>query len=182
MIDFTLSDEQKQLQHATRTFSHQHLKDASATYSKHGDQTSRFRSLRSIYKSAYAYGLIKRQIPAPLGGTARSMVDMALMVEELYAVDPTPSLIILGTGLGLTPIIVAGSPEQQHRLLSPFLNDEGDALASFVHSEPAGTANWLEKGGKGLQTTARKDGSDWIIDGEKVGYKYPYRKTCVGLF
>lgn len=37
-----------------------------------------------------------------------------------------------------------------------------------MHSEPTGTANWLEKGGKGLQVTARKEGNEWIVNGEKV--------------
>jgi alkylation response protein AidB-like acyl-CoA dehydrogenase len=52
--------------------------------------------------------------------------------------------------------------------LKPFLSGEGEPLASLVHSEPTGTANWLQKGGKGLQTVARKDGDDWVINGEKV--------------
>ncbi|KAH8156006.1 hypothetical protein CIB48_g12239, partial [Xylaria polymorpha] len=34
--------------------------------------------------------------------------------------------------------------------------------------EPGGVANWLEKGGKGLNTTARKEGDEWVLNGEKV--------------
>jgi alkylation response protein AidB-like acyl-CoA dehydrogenase len=57
--------------------------------------------------------------------------------------------------------------------LKPFLSGEGEPLASLVHSEPGGTANYLEKGGKGLQTTARKEGDDWIVNGDKV--RCPHR-------
>lgn len=41
-------------------------------------------------------------------------------------------------------------------------------LASFMHSQPDGTANWLEKGAPGLQTTAYRDGDEWVINVEKV--------------
>lgn len=65
---------------------------------------------------------------------------------------------------------MSGNEKLQKEHLQPFLEagDEGEPLASLVHSEPGGTANWLEKGGKGLQTTATKDGDDWLINGEKV--------------
>ena len=90
------------------------------------------------------------------------------MVEELHAVDPGLSITILGTGLGLSPILIAGSDEQKDRYLKPFLSGKGEPLASLVHSEPGGTANWLEKGGKGLGVTAYLDGDEWIINGDKV--------------
>jgi nitroalkane oxidase len=49
------------------------------------------------------------------------------------------------------------------------LSGEGAPLASLVHSESAGTANWLEKGAKGLQTVAWQEGDgELVIDGEKV--------------
>jgi len=70
--------------------------------------------------------------------------------------------------LGLSPLLLGGSPEQIKEALKPFLSGEGEPLASLVHSEPTGTANWLEKGGKGLQTVARKEGEDWVINGEKM--------------
>jgi hypothetical protein len=52
--------------------------------------------------------------------------------------------------------------------LNPFLSGQGEPLASLAHLEPTGTANYLERGGKGLQTVARRDWNDWIINGKKV--------------
>lgn len=98
------------------------------------------------------------------------MLDAAIIVEELYAVEPSTALTILGTGLGLTPLILAGDREQRERLLTPFTRQEGERLAAFVHSEPGGTANWLRKGGAGLLTTAYRDGDEWVVNGEKVSY------------
>ncbi|KAF2495593.1 acyl-CoA dehydrogenase NM domain-like protein [Lophium mytilinum] len=168
MIDFTLTEEQTALRNGARTFAQTVLAGASSVYSQLLDQASRFQSTYPIRKAVEA-GFIKGQIPASLGGTAGSLVNAAILVEELYAVEPSASLTVLGTGLGLTPLLLGGSQEQHARLLKPFLSREGEPLASLVHSEPEGTANWLEKGSPGLQTTARKEGNEWVINGEKLG-------------
>jgi len=168
MIDFTLSEPQKQLQAGARQFAQNVLAKAPAVYNTLPTQAERFQSNIDIYRIAVKGGLIKGQIPIPLGGTAASLLDAAIVVEEFYAVERSAAITLLGTGLGLTPLILAGSPEQHARLLKPFLSGEGEPIASFVHSEPNGTANWLQKGAPGLQTTARKDGDDWIINGQKV--------------
>lgn len=171
MIDFTLTDAQQELRANAAAFAQAYLKDAPATYSQHTTQRARFESTLPIYRAAVEHGLIRGQVPAQLGGTAQSLVDAAILVEEFFAVEPSAALTILGTGLGLTPFILASNEEQRERLLGPFLEGRGQPIASFVHSEPGGTANWLEKGGKGLGTTARRDGEEWVINGEKVNMK-----------
>ncbi|KAI9726111.1 MAG: hypothetical protein M1834_009427 [Cirrosporium novae-zelandiae] len=168
MIDFTLTEEQHKLQSAAHEFAHNVLSGARATYSQYSNQFQRFAVTRPIYKKAVLAGIIKAQVPEELGGASGDLVDSAILIEELYAVDPGASVTILGTCLGLMPLIFGGSKEQHDKLLKPFLGEKDEPLASLVHSEPGGTANWLEKGGKGLQTTARKDGDDWIINGEKL--------------
>jgi alkylation response protein AidB-like acyl-CoA dehydrogenase len=168
MVDFSLSNEQKALRNNARAFAQNVLAGAPKLYAHLPDQRSRFEATLPIYQAAVQAGLIKGQVPIPLGGGASSLVDAAILVEEFYAVEPSASLTILGTGLGLTPLILAGSNELREKYLAPFLKQEGQPIASFVHSEPTGTANWLEKGGKGLQTTAYKDGDEWVVDGEKV--------------
>jgi len=168
MVDFTLSESQKELRAGARQFAQNVLAKAPAVYNALPTQAERFQSNIDIYRIAVKGGLIKGQVPIPLGGTAASLLDAAIVVEEFYAVERPAAITLLGTGLGLTPLILAGSPEQHTRLLKPFLSGEGEPIASFVHSEPNGTANWLQKGAPGLQTTARKDGGDWIINGEKV--------------
>lgn len=144
------------------------LTGAHAVYSKKLNQRERFRSIRSFYREAVAAGQVKGQIPVPLGGTCESLLDAAIVLEELYATDPSVTLTVAATGLGLTPLILSGHEKLQKKHLAAFLVDEGEPLATLVHSEPDGTANWLEKGGRGLQTTAKKSDGGWIINGEKV--------------
>lgn len=168
MIDFTLSKEQQDIRAGAAAFAEAHLKHAPEVYSQHATQEARFRSTKPIYAAAVQAGLIKGQVPTALGGGSQSLVDAAILIEEFFAVEPSATLTIVGTGLGLTPFVLAASEEQRGRLLPQFLKNEGVPIASFVHSEPGGTANWLEKGGKGLGTTARKEGDSWVINGEKL--------------
>lgn len=171
MIDFSLTPEQKELRANAHAFANAVLSTAPALYSNLATQTERFQATLPIYQSAVSAGLIKGQIPIPLGGTSGGLVDAAIVIEELHAVEPSTAITILGTGLGLTPLILAGSEEQHKKFLAPFLEQTGERLASFVHSEPQGTANWLEKGATGLQTTAYLEGEEWIINGEKVRFE-----------
>lgn len=168
MIDFKLSEQQNAIRSMAASFATNVLSNASTSYEKYLTQKERFQALRPFYRIAVGGGMIKGMIPQPLGGAGGTVLDSTLLVEEMYKVDRSLSLTIFGTGLGLSPLLVGGSPAQHEEFLKPFLSGEGEPLASLVHSEPTGTANWLEKGGKGLQTVARKDGDDWIINGEKM--------------
>jgi alkylation response protein AidB-like acyl-CoA dehydrogenase len=168
MIDFTLTSAQKALRANAQSFAQTVLSTAPSLYSQLPTQNERFQSTLPIYQTAVKAGLIKGQIPTSLGGTSESFVDAALVVEEFHAIEPSTAITILGTGLGLTPLILAGSPAQHEKFLTPFLEQEGETLASFAHSEPGGTANWLESGASGLQTTAYREGEEWVVNGEKV--------------
>ena len=169
MIDFSLSEPQKALRNGARQFAQQVLSTAPTLYTDKKSQRERFEATLPIYKTAVQAGIIKGQVPVPLGGTSAGMVDAAVVIEEFFAVEPSASITVLGTGLGLTPLILGGSPEHHKKFLEPFLKQEGEPIAGFVHSEPAGTANWLEKGAPGLQTTACEEAGEWIVNGEKVG-------------
>ncbi|KAI5369165.1 putative acyl-CoA dehydrogenase/oxidase [Septoria linicola] len=53
--------------------------------------------------------------------------------------------------------------------ISPFLTCNGTPLAALGFSEPTGSANWLQnEGGRGIQTLARIEGGEVIMNGGKV--------------
>jgi alkylation response protein AidB-like acyl-CoA dehydrogenase len=75
-----------------------------------------------------------RTRPSPLAiikhesaGAAQKLglIDMAIMTGEFYSVNASITLTMLGTVLGLLPILLAGTPEQAGRLLNPFLKKSG---------------------------------------------------------
>ena len=171
MVTFDLTDSQQAIRSHVRTFASTHLAHARSLYdpaTPHTNWESRFRSTQPIYSEAVTAGLIKAQIPRELGGTGGPLIDSALVVEELYAVETSASWTILGTGVGLFPLILAGTPALHERLLPPFLSGEKTPLASLVFSEPAGSANFAEAGGSGFGTVAREEGDEFVINGEKI--------------
>ena len=166
-VDFQLSPPEEGIRNAAAAFAAGPLKDAKKNYMQYQHHHERFQSTRPIYHQAVAGGLIKGQIPPHLGGAGGSLVEAALLVEEMYRIEPAVSLTIFSTALGLTPMNLTGKPEHKE-FLEPFLNGQGEPLASMVFSEPGGVANWLEKGAPGLNTTAALEGDDWVLNGEKV--------------
>ena len=166
-VDFTLSPAEEGVRQAAAGFAAGTLKDAKKIYMKYADHQERFQSTRPIYHQAVAGGLIKGQISPHLGGSGGTLIEAAILVEEMYAVEPSASLTIFATGLGLTPLNLTGKPEHKE-FLAPFLSQEGEPMASLVFSEPGGVANYLEKGAPGLNTTATLDGDEWVLNGEKV--------------
>ena len=109
MIDFELSPEQLGVRNAVRGWARANLKTARKVYEGEGASSGkwqdRFRSTQPIYAEAVKAGLIKAQIPKELGGAGGPLIESALVVEELYAIETSASLTILGTGLGLTPLM-----------------------------------------------------------------------------
>jgi butyryl-CoA dehydrogenase len=93
---------------------------------------------------------------------------MAVLAEEFYAVDVNVSLTLLGTMLGLFPVLLGGTPQQAERIFSPFISGQGTPLAAFAFSEPGGSANFAAPApAEGLRTQARLHGDHWVISGAK---------------
>ncbi|KAI5865918.1 acyl-CoA dehydrogenase domain-containing protein [Durotheca rogersii] len=166
-IDFQLSTSEAGTRAAAAAFAEKVLRPSRSLYAKLPTQRERFQATRPVYEAAAASGLVKGQIRPELGGSGGSLVEAAILVEECYTVEPSASLTVFATGLGLSPLNIVQKPELKE-FLAPFLSGAGAPLASLVFSEPGGVANWLERGGRGLNTTARKDGNEWVLNGEKL--------------
>ncbi|KAB8226993.1 acyl-CoA dehydrogenase family protein [Aspergillus alliaceus] len=172
MIDLTLSPTQTNIRTHAHTFASNHLKDAHTLYSNLPTLQARFSAIKPLYEHAVQTGLILAQVPTKYNGAGYSLIDMALLTEELYTADVNVALTTLATGLGLSPLLIAGTEAQKSRFLGPFTGSKGAPLASLVHSEPGGTANY---GVTGLRTTARRVEDGWVINGEKL-----WATNCVG--
>ena len=167
MIDFTLTAQQRDLQLTCRKFAKEVLNEARAAELLPTPE-ERFRATRPTYEAMVAAGYLRKCIPAPAGGDNAGMIDMAILAEEFYSVNPSVTLTMLGTVLGLLPILLGGTPDQCMRLLEPFLKTRGAPLAGFCFSEPGGSANAASPPpGEGVRTTAKREGDNWIINGRK---------------
>lgn len=168
-IDFTMSDGQLGLQRNAQAFAEGVLRPVAERIDRAPDGWSAFLAGREAYREMAKAGFTAACIPTEYGGGGFSMIDFAIAAEELSRVDISVPTTLLGSGLGLQPIIQHGTAEQKERLLRPFVQDqEGDLLASYAFTDVAGGANYdsADPAG-GIQTLARRDGNEWVITGQK---------------
>jgi len=167
-IDFTLTPQQRDLQIASRKFAKEVLEGVADVAEKLPTPEERFLATKPTYEAMVAAGYLRKCIPAPAGGENSGLVDLAIMAEEFYCVNASVTLTMLGTVLGIFPVLLGGTPEQCGRLLAPFLKTSGAPLAGFCSSEPGGSANAASPPpGEGVRTTAKLRGDGWIINGQK---------------
>jgi nitroalkane oxidase len=166
-IDFTLTPQQREMQRQSREFARDVLVGAEAAELLPTPE-ERFLATKPVYEAMVAAGFLRKCIPVEAGGERAGLLDTAILAEEFYSVNASVSLTMIGTVLGLLPILLAGSPEQHSRLLGPFLKKSGAPLAGFCATEPGGSANaGSPSPGEGVRTTAKLDGGHWIIRGQK---------------
>ena len=130
MIDFELSPEQRKLQLDARAFAKTHLTDLRSKMVGL-DAIGRFEVTKSAYEAAVKAGYLKLQVPPPLGGTMNSLVDVAIVAEELIAVESSLPLSVLSTGLGLMGLLFFGTPQQYEKFLPKFVDGAGAPLAGL---------------------------------------------------
>jgi butyryl-CoA dehydrogenase len=166
-IDFRLTSHQRELQLQSREFAADVLANAKAAELLSTPE-ERFRATRPVYEAMVAAGFLRKCLPLSAGGENAGLTDTAIMVEELYAVNASVTLTLIGTVLGLLPLLVGGTEEQRSRLLPPFLKLAGAPLAGFCATEPGGSANAASPSpGEGVRTVARLSRDRWIIQGRK---------------
>jgi acyl-CoA dehydrogenase len=153
-IDFALTSEQKMLQQLARDFARNEI----APVAEHYDRTAEF-PLTVIEKARQA-GLINTNIPMEYDGGGASLVEEALVCEELAWGCTGISTTIMINNLAAIPIIVAGSDEQKKEWLSRMTGGE---LGSYAVTEPAAGSDVA-----GMQSTATKKGAEYVIKGSKT--------------
>jgi acyl-CoA dehydrogenase len=122
--------------------------------------------LDEMRRRADAAGFLRYGLPARLGGRDGSNLAMAIIREHLAAKglglhnDLQNEASVVGNFPSLLIIDRFGSAEQKAELLPAML--EGRAGLAFGLTEPnhGSDASWLD-------TTARRDGDDWLINGTK---------------
>jgi acyl-CoA dehydrogenase len=84
-----------------------------------------------------------------------------LMREALGEASPLADAVFALQGLGTTPILLSGTQAQQDRWLGPIA--QGKVMTAFAMTEPEAGSDVA-----GIATTARRDGSAYILNGTKT--------------
>jgi acyl-CoA dehydrogenase len=118
---------------------------------------------RELYREAAALGILGLGYPEELGGTpAPYAVRNALsVVMSRWGASGGVMAALFSHNIALPPILRHGSRELQREVIPPVLR--GEKIAALAITEPGGGSDVAA-----LRTTARRDGDDYVIDGEKV--------------
>ncbi|NND74451.1 MAG: acyl-CoA dehydrogenase [Ilumatobacter sp.] len=151
----TLTDEQREFRAVVRQFAADKIAPLAADTDRAAEYSwPAFQALQSMELTALSF-------PAEYGGSGASLVDQAIVVEELAAACASTSLILLISKLGMLPVINFGSEEVKQQYLPKIAS--GESQASYGLSEADAGSDVAS-----MATRAERDGDDWVINGSKV--------------
>ena len=118
---------------------------------------------RALVKQLGNAGWLRHVVPAAYGGVHDTLDVRSLCIarESLARCSGLADFAFAMQGLGSGPISLFGSPELKARYLPRIAS--GDAIAAFAISESGAGSDVVA-----MRTAARRDGDDYLIDGEKT--------------
>lgn len=156
MIDFELTDDHKALRQTVREFAEREV----APRIKELDERQQFD--RSILDKMAELNLLGVCIPENYGGAGFDYISLGLVCEELEAVDTFMRVIMsVHTGLNSLTLLTWGTEEQKQKYLVP--QAKGEKIATYGLTEPGAGSDPV-----GGRATARRDGDEYILNGEKM--------------
>ena len=114
-----------------------------------------------LWSEAGKLGFLGVNLPEEYGGGGAGMYELSLVMEEMAAAGSALLLMVVSPAINGTIISKFGTEEQKKRWI-PAIAD-GSLTMAFAITEPDAGSNSHK-----ITTTARRDGSDWILKGQKV--------------
>ena len=114
-----------------------------------------------VWNEAGKLGFIGVNLPEEYGGGGAGMYELSLVMEEMAAGGCGLLMMVVSPAINGTIIAKFGTDEQKQRWV-PGIAD-GSITMAFAITEPDAGSN-----SHNITTTARRDGSDWILNGRKI--------------
>lgn len=114
-----------------------------------------------LWNEAGKLGFLGVNLPEQYGGGGAGMYELSLVMEEMATGGCALLMMVVSPAINGTIISKFGTDEQKQRWL-PGIAD-GSITMAFAITEPDAGSNSHK-----ITTTARRDGSDWILSGQKV--------------
>jgi acyl-CoA dehydrogenase len=155
MIDFTLTEEQEALRDLVRDFAAREIAPVAAELDREQ------RHSPEIVQKYHDIGFLHCAVPEEYGGGGLGSLEGCLVIEELAAVCGGVAAALGGNTLGLTPLLISGSPELKNELLPA--HTSGPNIAAFNLTEAGAGSD-----AAAMRTTARFEGEAYVINGSKT--------------
>ncbi|HEX6322565.1 MAG TPA: acyl-CoA dehydrogenase [Vicinamibacterales bacterium] len=154
-MDFRLTDDQVLLRRSVRDFAEAEMRPHVMEW----DEAQQFPA--SLLPKLASLGLMGIQFPEEYGGAGMSALDYCICIEELARVCPSISLSVAAhNGLCSSHLFMFGSDAQKKQYVLPLA--EGRMLGAWALTESGAGSDAAS-----MRTVARRDGTDWVIDGSK---------------
>lgn len=155
-MDFTLTQEQQMAQKMVRDFSQKEI----APVIKEHDR--RQEPIPFALKRMGELGILGICLPVRYGGAGMDYIAWGLACEELEAVDTSLRVAMsVHTGLCSMTLFQWGTEDQKQKFLIPLARGEKIGCGAFT--EPG-----MGSDVAAMVTSARKDGENYILNGEKM--------------
>jgi acyl-CoA dehydrogenase len=152
-VDYSFTDEQKQIVDAARKFARKEFPPVA----RECDREEKFP--RDIWAKAGELGFMGIFISPTYSGLGLGCLEHAMVMEEFWRVDPGVGNILLGV-FGAEILGAYGTPEQQRKYLVPIA--EGKAIMGCAITEPNSGSDIF-----GVRTRAVRNGNEYVINGSK---------------
>lgn len=153
MIEFLMTDEQKELQSVIRNFAEKEIEPRAAEFDRKGELDM------ETYKKAVEMGLNSIAWPEEYGGPGLDGITQVIIVEELYRADAGFANALGGSTLACRPILIGGNSEQKKYAADIVVSGGFAAFALTESNAGSDTA--------AIKTSAYKVGDEYIINGTK---------------
>jgi len=154
MVDFTLTDEQKNLRDLAHDFAEKEIRPVAWDYDRDGTWPG------EILAKAHEVGLMNTHAPEEYGGAGLGFFDGCLIEEELAWGCSGIQTSLGANGLASTPVHIAGSDEVKREFFEALTAEP--KLASFCLTEPGAGSDV-----GGMRTRAVRKGDKYVINGSK---------------
>ncbi|WP_167103958.1 acyl-CoA dehydrogenase family protein [Amycolatopsis granulosa] len=158
-MDFSLSTEEREVRDWVRTFVQRELMPLEPEVlrrERRNEPGLTSDELAALQLKAKESGFWGVQTPEEYGGMGLSAIMTALLEAELGR-----TFVPFRFGGAADNILFHANDEQKERYLLPTI--AGERKSCFAITEPGAGSD-----AKNIRTSARKDGADWIINGEKT--------------
>jgi acyl-CoA dehydrogenase len=154
VVDFTLTDEQRDMREMAHDFAEKEIRPVAWEYDKDGTWP------QEIIEKGWELGLMNNHLPEAYGGPGLDYLTGCVIEEEIGWGCSGIGTSMTCNGLATAPIILGGSEEIKKKYLG--MLTEEPKLASFCLTEPDAGSDV-----SGMRTTAVKKGNQWVINGTK---------------
>jgi alkylation response protein AidB-like acyl-CoA dehydrogenase len=156
LVDFAPTKEQEMVRNAVRSFA----EDVLGPGVQERDELEQYPT--DMIEGMSKLNLFGLTCPPEYGGAGSDTVSYAISIEELSRVDASVGVsLAVHNSVATYPILYHGDEEQKQRWL-PELST-GQRIGAFCLSEAQAGSD-----AAGVETTAVKDGDDWVINGSKL--------------